>query len=86
MLARIRILKNDIYLETFLPPLQYIYIYMNIVLSKPKVLVTFFEMCSIYEAGYRETSLRGGSTSPVAQFLHQMGGSRSEQRNRQEIT
>ena len=33
-----------------------------------------------------ERLVRGrGSTSPVAQFLHQMGGSRSEQRNHQEI-
>ena len=40
----------------------------------------------LYEAGYRETNARGGSTSLVAQFLQEMRDPGSEQRNRQEIT
>ena len=38
-----------------------------------------------YEAGYRETNARGGSTSLVAQFLQEMRDPGSEQRNPREI-
>ena len=55
------------------PPLTYI-------LKLPSSYMHF-----AYEAGYRETNVRGGSTSLVVQFLQEMRDPGSEQRNPREI-